>query len=223
MAPENTKVNVHIPADRVPGILALHQEWSRDREATIQEMHHGLDGAIKTIERRIAFFDKLILLAGGSFALSLTFVSTLHKSQAQNASFVSVWCLKAAWVFMLLCILLSWIHNWYRCRAAERLLFAAQDRISPFQHQVNAEFSGRGSALFEGVTAAELNLGEVFDALKTLSVAEATKAENSVEQMRKGAIAVLVKATWIGNLAFLCVMVSFVLLLVFAVRNVTLL
>ncbi len=83
MAEENAKVNVQIPANRVSGILSLYQEWSRSRDATVEEMHRGLDGAIKAIERRIAFFDRLILLAGGSFALSLTFVSTLHKTQAE--------------------------------------------------------------------------------------------------------------------------------------------
>lgn len=223
MAEENAKVKVQIPGNRVPGILSLYQEWARSREATIEEMRCGLDGAIKTIERRIAFFDRLILLAGGSFALSLTFVSTLHKSQAPNVNFVSVGCLKGAWVFMLLCIVLSWIHNWYRCTAADRLLFAAQGRISSFQHQVNAEFAGRGSALFEGIMAEDVNFGEFFSLLKSYYVSEAKKAESSVEQTRQDAIAVLVKATRIGNAAFLCVVVSFVLLLVFALRNVALL
>ena len=108
LAQEDTKVNFHIPADRIPGILSLGEEWSRSREATVEEMHRSFDGFIKMIERRIAFFDRLILLAGGSFALSLTLVSTLHKT-AQNADFVSAGCLKAAWVLMLVCIIFSWI------------------------------------------------------------------------------------------------------------------
>src|SRR5208282_759104 len=126
----------HIPADRIPGILSLGEEWSRSREATVEEMHRSFDGFIKMIERRIAFFDRLILLAGGSFALSLTLVSTLHKT-AQNADFVSAGCLKAAWVLMLVCIIFSWIHNWYRVTVAERVYLMGQKRVSAFQHQVN--------------------------------------------------------------------------------------
>jgi small-conductance mechanosensitive channel len=213
------KVNVQIPASRVPGILSLYQEWSRGREATIEEMHRGLDGAIQAIERRIAFFDRLILLAGGSFALSLTFVSTLHKAPAQNVHYVSVGCLKAAWVSMLLCIVFSWIHNWYRCTGAENVYFAAQQRVSSFQHQVNAGFADRASGLFEGVTAEDVNFGEFFALLKSYYRSESEKADSGVEQTRKDAMAVLVRATWIGNLALLSVVVSFVLLLVFALRN----
>jgi hypothetical protein len=81
-------------------------------------------------------------------------------------------------------------------------------------------FAGRGRVLFEGVTAEELNFGDFFNALKSISVAEAEKAESAVEQMKKDATAVLVRTTWIGNVALFCVMFSFILLLVFALKNV---
>jgi hypothetical protein len=181
LAQEDTKVNFHIPADRIPGILSLGEEWSRSREATVEEMHRSLDGFIKMIERRIAFFDRLILLAGGSFALSLTLVSTLHKT-AQNADFVSAGCLKAAWVLMLFCIIFSWIHNWYRVTVAERVYLMGQKRVSAFQHQVNAGFANRGSKLFEDVTAGDVDLGEFYGLLKSYSRSESEKAISSVER-----------------------------------------
>jgi hypothetical protein len=215
MTEENAKVNVQIPANRVQGIISLYREWTHSREATIEEMHRELEGATKMIERRINFFDRLILLAGGSFALSLTFLSTLHKPSLQN-----VGCLKVAWVFMLLCIVFSGIHNWYRCAAAERVFLGVQRRASSFRHQVNARFAARGSGLWEGVTAADVNFGEFFDLLKSYWKSESDKAESEAEQTRKELIATLVKAIWIGNVAILCLVVSFVLLLAFALRNV---
>jgi len=220
LPPENPKVNVRIPGERVPGLLSLYQEWSRSRQETVDEMHRTLDGAIKIIERRIAFFDRLILLAGGTFALSLTFVSTLHKAQGQNANFVSVWSLKAAWILMLFCIVLSWLHNWYRVAEAERIYLVGQKRVTGFQHEVNAGFANRGSSLFEGVTAEDVDFGEFYNLLKSYFKSESEKAISSVGQTFKDTKAASVRAIWLGNLALLCVVVSFVLLLVFALRNV---
>jgi len=121
---------------------------------------------------------------------------------------------------MLLCIVLSWIHNWYRCTAAESVSFSALKRVSSFHYEVIAGFASRGSSLFEGVTAEDVNFGEFFGNLKSYFESEREKAESDVEQTRKDAKAVLVRATWIGNMALLCVVVSFVLLLVFALRNI---
>ena len=219
MVQENAKVNLHIPADRVPGILGLRQEWSHSREATIQEMHRSLDGFIEIIERRVAFFDRLILLAGGSFALQ----PDARKHLAQDSSehlLLSTGCLKAAWVLMLICIVFSWIHNWYRVTVAERIYLMGQKRVGAFQHQVNAGFADRGSRLFEGITAEDVDLGEFYGLLKSYSRSESEKASSVVDQTLREAKAELVKAIWIGNLALLCVVVSFALLLVFAIRNV---
>ncbi len=58
-----------------------------------------------------------------------------------------------------------------------------------------------------------MNFGEFFGNLKSYFESEREKAESDVEQTRKDAKAVLVRATWIGNMALLCVVVSFVLLL----------
>jgi ribosomal protein S10 len=73
MSDEEKPVSIHISADGAKRIPELFEDLTHSRRLAVEEMHGAVDRALKVSEIRIAFYEKLILLAGGSFALSLTF------------------------------------------------------------------------------------------------------------------------------------------------------
>jgi len=119
------KVNLKIPADRVKGILSVGEEWHSRRAVDAQELQNRRKSVFEALERRIAFLERLIILAGGSFALTLAFVSSLHKHEAQNTRLEHVGLLETAWILMLICMGLGWLHNWYLSAALDKLLLGS--------------------------------------------------------------------------------------------------
>lgn len=84
----------------------LTTEWRTLRNLTI-EVAGGFRGSWeKMFEMRISFFDKLILLSSGTFALSLTMLGSLHSHAASGNPLVGIGYLKRAWVLMLVSILM---------------------------------------------------------------------------------------------------------------------
>ena len=96
MTQEQQTATIHIPGEQVGKVAPLYEEWSRVRDTTLEEAHQSVDRAIKLTEVRTSFFEKLILLATGSFALSLTFLGTLHRHTEQGSPLAALGCLKAA-------------------------------------------------------------------------------------------------------------------------------
>jgi hypothetical protein len=222
MAEENKKVNVSIPADRASSISALAKEMRRYQETDAKEGLRRADTVTGIIEKRVDFFDKLILLAGGSFALSLTFVFSLSKHDLQNAGIQGIGYLKAGWALMLLSIVLSWIHNWYCYTAGWRFQVLGWSHLTSIRQEGSARLMSRASKTLEGVTAADLNLGEFFDLVSTVGQKESKKAQDSVQENLSQAKIVLVRASRLGNVAFLAVILAFIFLLIFAVKNIPL-
>lgn len=219
---ENKKVNVSIPTDRLSGISALAEEMRRYQETDTEEGLRRTDAVLRILERRVDFFDKLILLAGGGFALSLTFVFSLSKHELQNARIDGIGYLRAGWILMLLCIIVSWIHNWYCYTAGWRFQCLAWGRVTSFRQGVFARLMSRASKLLEGVAAEDLNLGDFFGLISTVGQKESKKAEDSIQEYLSRAKVVLGRALWFGNAAFLAVVLAFTSLLVFAVKNIPL-
>jgi hypothetical protein len=222
MTEENKKVKLSIPGDRLSGILALAEEMRRYQETEAEEGLRRTNAVHKIIKKRVDFFDKLILLAGGSFALSLTFVFSLSKHELQNTRIEGVGYLKAGWGLMLLCIILSWIHNWYCYTAGWRFECLAWDRVTSFRQEVFARLTSRASKLMEGVAAEDVNLGDFFGLVSTVGQEESKKAQKNVQEHLSQAKVVLGRASWLGNTAFLAVILAFTSLLVFAVKNIPL-
>jgi hypothetical protein len=217
------KVNLKIPADRLKGILSVGEEWHSRRAVDAQELQSRRKSVFEALERRIAFFEKLILLAGGSFALSLAFLSSLHKHEVQNTRLEHVGLLETAWVLMLICMGLGWLHNWYLTAAMDKLLLGTVSWDTSFQHEENARFAKRASALFEGVSAEGLDFGEFYALVARYLEMEGKKEIDSASKFRDSAKDVLTRASRLGKLAPIAAMVSFVLLLCFAIVNISLL
>jgi len=97
MTDEPNSVTIHIPGEQVGKVAPLYEEWSRARDGMLEEVRRSVDTAIKLTEMRSGFFEKLVLLATGSFALSLTFLGSLNK-HTQGAPLAALACLKVSWV-----------------------------------------------------------------------------------------------------------------------------
>jgi hypothetical protein len=104
---------------------------------------------------------------------------------------------------MLLCIVFSWVHNWYLYAATTQLQFSAWGRAISFRRRTLAEFMNRGSKLFEGVTAEELNFGEFFGLVSKIANEESKEALGDTNEYNDKAKAILRHASWLGNTAFL--------------------
>jgi hypothetical protein len=74
MGDEENKPLSEVPAGREADIVELHKMWVQSRKEWATEFAAVFDRYGHLVEMRIAFFEKLILLAGGSFSLSLTFL-----------------------------------------------------------------------------------------------------------------------------------------------------
>jgi hypothetical protein len=123
---------------------------------------------------------------------------------------------------MLLSIVLSWIHNWYCYTAGWRFQVLGWSHLTSIRQEGSARLMSRASKTLEGVTAADLNLGEFFDLVSTVGQKESKKAQDSVQENLSQAKIVLVRASRLGNVAFLAVILAFIFLLIFAVKNIPL-
>jgi len=220
---EAEKVPIQIPMEQATKAIPLYDEWSRARDALLEENRKIVDYAIRTTEMRTGFYDKLALLAAGSFALSLTFVASLHKHASQELPLAALGSLKAGWVLMLVCILLSWYHNLYRCASVERLSIAGLQTLVGSRFVVTQTFMSRASSVFKDVKAEDVNLGEFFE-LGAAHMKQLSKdSVEQVEKFVKDATRISRHADTLGSLALLSLIVAFILLIRFAIKNIGLL
>src|SRR5260221_9266558 len=66
-----TLVTLHFSPEAVSSLTTLRKDFTAFEEAQVAGSHAAADRFIKTSEMRISFYEKLILLAGGSFSFSL--------------------------------------------------------------------------------------------------------------------------------------------------------
>ena len=221
---EAPKVQIQIPIEQAEKALPLYEEWSSARNAMLAEAQKIVDYSIRTTEMRTAFFEKIILLATGSFALSLTFVGSLHRHAApQEAPLSALRSLEAAWMLIFACIVLSWFHNLYRCASIERLSTAALQSLIASRFAVTQSFMSRTSSVFKNVKAEDVNLEEFFELGATYMKQLSKDSLEQVERFGKDATRISRQADRLGSLALLTLIVAFFLLVRFAVKNVGLL
>jgi hypothetical protein len=170
---------------------------------------------------RISFFEKLILLASGTFAHSLTFLSTLHSHSHEMSPrplVLGISYLKSAWVLMLVSILFSWVHNLIRTSELETL----------FSSIVKGVTVGRFSAL-QNVTKRMGNLAEVheksragFDMLASQAQRSIVDAQSTFADFEKKYKSLSRYGMYAGVVGLLALVASFTLLLIFALKNASL-
>jgi|SRR5208282_146254 len=160
-APEaRTLVTLQFSAEAVNKLTALTEDFAAFQQSLVSASHAVVDRLIKTNEMRISFYEKLILLAGGSFALSLTFVGTLHRLAPQGSPLAAVGRLKAAWILLLVCIVFSWLHNLYRCAAVDHATAANALLVTATQQSRASNLLTRGAGLLKAAESPSVGLSD---------------------------------------------------------------
>ena len=122
-----TAVTINFPIELGPKFTELGKDFETYQQSRVEELHTATDRFIKVSEMRISFYERLILLAGGSFALSLTFLGSLQRHVLQGTVFLAMGRLKWAWFLLLMCIIFSWLHNLIRCAGADQLMASTSE------------------------------------------------------------------------------------------------
>jgi hypothetical protein len=110
--PQKSKtIQVPINVAALKSAGPFREELEATSREELDELHHIADRCEKVVEMSIAFHERLLLIAVGSFAFTLTFLAYLRRSELHGSPIHGVGLLYSAWVFLLLCIVLNWIHN----------------------------------------------------------------------------------------------------------------
>jgi hypothetical protein len=197
----------------------LNAEWFALRDSMFKDAHGFRAGLENAYGMRISFFEKLILLASGTFALSLTFLSSIHGHATTGQPLVGIRYLESAWVLMLVSILFSWVHNLIRATELETL----------FNSIVKGVTIGRFSAM-QNVTKRMANLSQAHDRNRAGFDAMASQAQQSVSDAQSTFTALennykrlSRKGRYAGAVGLLALVFAFTLLLIFALKNAALL
>jgi hypothetical protein len=214
---------LQLPPDSVAALKQLREEMAKFEESRAAEVHKLADRFVRTSEIRMSFNERLILLAGGSFALSLTFLGSLHRAVAPNKPLASMGALEAAWLLLLLCIVCSWLHNLYYSAAVEQARGANASYVTANLVQRLSALLLRVAAIFKSAQtpSSELTdvMGEVASSLGTMfkqGFSAGTEMDKTTDRFCK-------VAAYLGAFAFLSILLAFCLLIIFAMKNAALL
>ena len=217
---ENTPITLNFSQGAVNLLTALRKDIVTFQEKQVEGSQAAVDRFIKISEIRIAFFERLILLAGGSFALSLTFLGSLRRVALPAASpLLAMTRLKAAWVVLLVCIVFSWLHNMYRAAAIEHAVATSASFVTAMQNTWTSYFLVRAAALFKGAETPSIGF--------STSVSATAQSFERISQQSKDAGALTGKgmkryyfvAGILGSLALLSIIIAFSFMIAFAVKN----
>lgn len=221
LSKDSNAVTLHFPPEAVAGLAKLGEDLETAEESRIADSHRFAERYIKTSEMRISFYEKLILLSGGSFALSLTFLSSLHRATLKPLT--SMRALECAWILLLVSIVLSWLHNLYSSTAVEQLMEANASLVGSTHIKRISKMLIRTATLFGvaepspvGLTDGAKKLAEHLQSVVKEITDKGTKFGEATTRMRR-------VAGGFGFFALLSVLVAFILLVVFAVKNAALL
>jgi len=219
-------VTLQATSAQLEKLTKAREDMEDYQRRSVDAWRKGTDTFIKISEMRIAFFEKLILLSGGSFALSLSFLTSLNHRGPQSQLTAPLHALgrfKAAWVLLLACIVFSWLHNLHRASAVEHFVAATEHKVSSMQQTLASYLMTRCSGIFKGMESTESTISDaatitskIFEGFSRSSQDNASLLSDSLKRYYRS-------STALGTLALLSIVVAFVFMIVFAIENSTLL
>jgi hypothetical protein len=112
-AEEPKQKQIHISAEKWPMFLELARDCDSALREEAQEMRERADIILAHNQQQSGFFEKLILLDTGAFALTLTFLGALgshiHKP---SPSFHLGW-MYVGWLLLIVSVVLCWVENYF--------------------------------------------------------------------------------------------------------------
>jgi hypothetical protein len=222
MAEEHDQVTGRVSAEAAQKIPTLVQQFRNDAERDLDGAYCLADQFTKIAEMRVSYFEKIILLAGGSFALSLTFLGSLQRHNA-GSPVRALWSLELSWILLLVAIFLSWLHNRHRGFVIESLTFSVAARATSYYENQRVFLLKHAASVFKGVEIPDLDLSGFFFDVSKLSTKASVDAEGVRDRMGQIAVSSWTMARKLGDGAMLSIGLAFILMLCFAMRNVALL
>jgi hypothetical protein len=184
-----------------------------DRKVAAEKTQEAVDLSVRTFEstigrnaeiitQRVSFYDKLIILNGGTLALSFSVASSFH-SLTQIKHLLAVSDLLSAWKLLIVSIVLSLLSNWLNLN----FIFNMSQRLHVLQKQIS------DSRMH--YAALPLNPTAKFDPLD-VSV-EGSQARERTERMHRGAFEI---AAAFGLISQGATFLAYISLYLFAKANI---
>lgn len=216
-------VTLRVTPEQFRLLMALHKDFESFYQSQIADSRAGVDMLVRTSTMHLSFYEKLILLAGGSFALSLTFLVSLQRHALQGVPLVAMSRLKGAWGLLLLCIVSSWLHNLIRCRIVDSAMAAHATFATAMQHRFISTLLARAAGLFKAMESLTTVLGD------SMALGSSV-AHDMGEKIKKGGAEYVkqLKRFWmvsgiLGGLGLLSIILALWFMVQFAMRNAGLL
>jgi hypothetical protein len=180
---------------------SLWGEYVKSREELFESATKLYDMTSRSVEMRMAFFEKLVLVAAGSFALTFTFLSYLRGHLAPGNVIQGLGYLKVGWGMMLICILSAGLHNVHQ-----------NNRLDKFSDLISSVIIfSRKAEVFKAVSKLNVKT-DAMDPDKTI-----TKLNDLTDQMAVSSR----YARAVGSVSILSIAIAFVMLFIFALKNVS--
>jgi hypothetical protein len=226
MTEENKTTRTPVSEDAVKTLAGeiprLHKQGEEADRGDLEETLRLCDQFVKIAEMRISFFEKIILLAGGSFALSVTFLGSLQRHNL-GSPIKMMWGLEGSWVLLLVSICASWLHNRHRGFFIESIIFAGAARARSYHQTRRAILLKRAASAFKIVETPGVDLSAFFQTMAATSTESSSDADQMRERMAELAKKSMTTSGKLGDFALLAIACAFLLMLIFAVRNASLL
>jgi hypothetical protein len=216
-------VTLRITPEQFKLFTVLQKDFESFYQSQVADSRAAVDMLVRTSTMHLSFYEKLILLAGGSFALSLTFLVSLQRHALQGVPLVAMSRLKGAWGLLLLSIVSSWLHNLIRCRVVDNAMAANATFVTAMQHKSLSSLFARAAGLFKAMESPTTVLGDFMALGSTmLQSTSKKKIEGGAEYVKR------LKRFWmvsgiLGGLGLLSIILAFWFMVQFAMRNAALL
>lgn len=131
----------------------LAKDYEAAEKEHRKEYREEADRTIKLTNQRIGFFEKLIILDAGTFALTLTFLGALSSRIPSTVpAGIHLSLMYWGWILLLMSILFSWLHNWACYTYNGKLLRTDINRAAAKRAEAISTFNTRLAKLVEGET-----------------------------------------------------------------------
>jgi hypothetical protein len=220
---ENKTVQIPINLAAAKSAPKLKDEMEAASREELDEIHHMANRCEKIVEMSIAFHERLLLIAVGSIAFTLTFLAYLRRSDLHGSPIRGVGLLYSAWLFLLLCVVLSWIHNLARSKSLVGIFSLESAKASVLVNHKRHLIMERTKKIFENSKTPEIDLGQFFTDVSAFFKAQSDKSVKSLDECLESFKRAERKALRMGGLGWLCIIIAFVLLMIFTLKNLALL
>jgi hypothetical protein len=131
--------------------------------------------------------------------------------------------LKAAWILLLVSIVLSWLHNFYRCAVVDHALAASSAYASSVQQTMASQLITRAAGLFKAMESPGVGLSDFMALGSNFFEDLSKKTRDGGAELAKGMKHFYLVSAILGSLALLSIIMAFWFMIQFAMRNAGLL